>query len=608
MYSPQRTSREGSADRGYMDEPSRVKFSIQLDKKVNTSKDIAIDTEPHLLFDNVPDLYNDDGDLDEKYKYLLQLGKNRGAEEWIKSELPRYNEIDFFDRFPARAHDTSASKKATRIGSSANKDFNIIYKDLLAYGPLAESISLKNINYSFTPKLFKKHELMRTIVDMLEARSKLQMDMKIKSQGKGLLDQAYFNFGIFAVSYFKKIQPNQMSRDKLVFNFLWSLHHSKENELLELVIDILQDKHTVRDLLNLLMVKDIVKHHLRKTANLTCVDLAERGSSFQHSDTLVELARNIVMNYEDQFKVFYEEKFLQLKGDREYLTLFDFIGVAARAFIALSNEGMEGKLRKVKLYPTNRPTQYYHDGGNTIDNHTLRCFGKIPIDVTSGAIQDRAKVSGNSPMSPIKWHMWSDYPQNHTDRDRRSHTSRSGSKGRPAISTQPTSKEIGDFFSVELDDKMRRIKELSQKKKGKNVFSPVPYKNLNEKSKKIIDDLDINIKRKEDWENIVPTSDFNMETIKTTEFLSKFSSDNRDDMEVFGVFDRLPVKKEGGYDGQKPIMHQLRQLEQQEKRQADREEEQALAKMHDPVQIQRDRKMETIYNLLQEDLHEKCKL
>lgn len=58
----------------------RVKFSIQVDKRTGMSKEIAVDTEPHLLFENIQDLYNEKGDLDEKYKYLLQLSKNRGAE------------------------------------------------------------------------------------------------------------------------------------------------------------------------------------------------------------------------------------------------------------------------------------------------------------------------------------------------------------------------------------------------------------------------------------------------------------------------------------------------------------------------------------------------
>lgn len=63
-----------------MGDADRVKFSIQVDKRTGMSKEIAVDTEPHLLFENIQDLYNERGDLDEKYKYLLQLSKNRGAE------------------------------------------------------------------------------------------------------------------------------------------------------------------------------------------------------------------------------------------------------------------------------------------------------------------------------------------------------------------------------------------------------------------------------------------------------------------------------------------------------------------------------------------------
>lgn len=63
-----------------MGDADRVKFSIQVDKRTGMSKEIAVDTEPHLLFENIQDLYNEKGDLDEKYKYLLQLSKNRGAE------------------------------------------------------------------------------------------------------------------------------------------------------------------------------------------------------------------------------------------------------------------------------------------------------------------------------------------------------------------------------------------------------------------------------------------------------------------------------------------------------------------------------------------------
>ena len=51
---------------------------------------------------------------------------------------------------------------------------------------------------------------------------------------------------------------------------------------------------------------------------------------------------------------------------------------------------------------------------------------------------------------------------------------------------------------MELDEKMRKIKEASARKRGQKVISVVPYLNLTEKSKKVIDDLEINIKKKED--------------------------------------------------------------------------------------------------------------
>lgn len=59
---------------------SRVKYTIQFDKKIGTTKDTGVDTEPHLLFEDIHDLYDENGELDEKYKYLLQLNRNRGAE------------------------------------------------------------------------------------------------------------------------------------------------------------------------------------------------------------------------------------------------------------------------------------------------------------------------------------------------------------------------------------------------------------------------------------------------------------------------------------------------------------------------------------------------
>lgn len=153
-----------------------------------------------------------------------------------------------------------------------------------------------------------------------------------------------------------------------------------------------------------------------------------------------------------------------MKGDREYLNFADFIGLATRAFQALHKEGIVGKLKKVRLYPASRPPQYYNDGGNNIDNHLLRCYGKIPVDVNTGYIQDRSKVRELSPNSPMKWHMWSDYPQNHS----KSYVSRTASKDRSATGpTNITSKEIGDFFSVELDEKMRNSPSTQTKSPSK---------------------------------------------------------------------------------------------------------------------------------------------
>lgn len=60
--------------------PSKVTFHVQVDKQACTTQDAAVDTEAHLLFEHIPDLYDESGDLNAKYKYLLQLGKNRGAE------------------------------------------------------------------------------------------------------------------------------------------------------------------------------------------------------------------------------------------------------------------------------------------------------------------------------------------------------------------------------------------------------------------------------------------------------------------------------------------------------------------------------------------------
>ena len=48
---------------------------------------MAIDTEPHLLFEDIDDLYDETGDINDKYRYMLQLNKNRGTEG--NNDLPK---------------------------------------------------------------------------------------------------------------------------------------------------------------------------------------------------------------------------------------------------------------------------------------------------------------------------------------------------------------------------------------------------------------------------------------------------------------------------------------------------------------------------------------
>ena len=201
--------------------------------------------------------------------------------------MPRYDEIDFYDKFPARERDTSPQRKQAKISAGDNREARYMYQDILNYGDLADSISLKNINYSFTPKQMRGSktsltvdDLNKMIIDILEARTKKELDMKVRQQGKGLMDETYFNFSKFIEAYFKKIQPQQLARDKLVFNFLWSIHHSNNNVLVEVIIDLITGRLVLRDLLNLLMVKDFVKHYLKKTAQLNFVDLASVGLSY----------------------------------------------------------------------------------------------------------------------------------------------------------------------------------------------------------------------------------------------------------------------------------------------------------------------------------------
>lgn len=133
-----------------------VKFSVQMDKNTGTSKDMGLETEPHLLFEDIPDLYDNEGELNEKYKYLLHLAKNNGIEGKMRSRMPKYEEIDFYDRFASKAKDTSPPKsRAPKLNLTQNRDFAGSFGEILEYKIINDSVKTKNINYSFSPKCYK---------------------------------------------------------------------------------------------------------------------------------------------------------------------------------------------------------------------------------------------------------------------------------------------------------------------------------------------------------------------------------------------------------------------------------------------------------------------
>lgn len=568
-----------------------------MDKKQNTSRDIALDTEPHLLFENIQDLYNDKGDLDEKYKYLLHLTKNRGIESKMMQNLPRYHEIDFFDKLPLKLDDATLRKKKMKTSLDSNQEFHEKFKKVKEYKDLMSTMSLRDINYSFTPRPMKFEDLMKEIMDILEERTKLHATSRIQGQGYGLHKDNYFNFSKFVLEYYTRLFPQNIKREKFLFNFLVSLDQHSNNELVAVISDLLKGTLQYKDLVKLLMVKDFVKFHLRKSVKLSYVDLAKNGVKFQHSDDLIELLRVMIINYDDNFKVFYEEKFIKLKGDDEFLTLFDFIGLATRAFHDLEREGHTPVMKKLTMYLPERPTKYYEDGGHTIDNHKLKCYGRIPVETDTGLMQDRNKKKKKD---EVNWCLWSDYPNKAVNKPR-----------------ELTSREVGDFFSIELDDKVRKMQEHSARKKGQKVISPVPYQNMTEKARGIIDKLDAKIKREEDPDGYLARTlspkrqkeledqaavDLEENPVAQDKFARpKFS--HKEELEIFGVFDQMNSKLTS-METQKPILDRLKELEKKEQEQKN----DADKKSRTEAALEQDRKMQTIYELLNKELLEKCNM
>lgn len=529
--------------------------------------------------------------------------------EAIKRQLPRYHEVDFFDRFPrsqsptkgqGTMRDTSPGGTGRKPAYKTTADQNELLKDKLSilrthYGKIMADFSLSKINYSFSFRALRKEELLAQIIDILEMRTKLQHQSRSKHQGKGMHHSSYFDFCQFNLEYFKHIHPQQMKREKTIFNFLWSLAcYERDNELIHFYSDLLKGNLNYKDLLNLLMVKDFVKFHIRKTGNYTKADLSEHGTKFQHVDNLIDLVRLIVLNYDEKFRLFYEEKFIRLRGDEsEYTTLYDFVGLAGRCFAELDMEGVQPEQKKISVYQPTRPTKYFEDGGNHIDNHLLRHQGVIP----TGHAQDRSKSARTTKADP-KWFMWSDYTNNPDPRDVRR-------------LKELQAKDISDFFSVELDEKVRKIQELSARKRGQKTWSPVPYKNLSDKSRRVVDKLEVKMKRDEDPEDhLLYTSvreDFdrspgkigiNPRLTQTDRYDGGFES-RQDEMDIFGVFDKL--RDVNNPVGDRSIMQRVKD---DEKRQAEgRIKQQEF--YQDPGQLMEARKLQTIHQLLEDDLSQK---
>lgn len=70
--------------------------------------------------------------------------------------LPKYHEIDFYDKLPSRSVDVSAKKKSARVEGVENTRLREPqYSEVYKFGELSGHLSMRNINYSFCPKTLK---------------------------------------------------------------------------------------------------------------------------------------------------------------------------------------------------------------------------------------------------------------------------------------------------------------------------------------------------------------------------------------------------------------------------------------------------------------------
>ena len=70
--------------------------------------------------------------------------------------MPKYHEIDFFDKLPNRQADVSARKKSSKVEAVENTKLNEQpYCEVSKFGELSSHLSMRFINYSFCPKALK---------------------------------------------------------------------------------------------------------------------------------------------------------------------------------------------------------------------------------------------------------------------------------------------------------------------------------------------------------------------------------------------------------------------------------------------------------------------
>lgn len=407
-------------------------------------------------------------------------------------------------------------------------------------------------------------ELMAMIMELLEARAKMQRDMRTNRKTTGYVPEVYFELGKFVESHFTRLHPAGFKREKVLVNFVWSIINYKHYPLVNVMSKILQREYNNEDTMNLLMTKDFTEQYLKKIMR-NYVDLTEAGHGFRTFDSLVELAREVVQPYDDHFRVMFEETFFKKRGDSDYMTIYDFFGHMTDAFYELRAEGAERSLKKVVLCPKiASPAKPARTAPRGATGET-------------GFVQDRSKSREQT--SPIKWFMWSDYPK----------------KGQASPHRELTSKEVGDFFSVDMDAKIERLKVMSaQKKKG---YSPC---SLTEGKKGY--EVEVGKKRREDQ----GTTEFDPLSSRKGKdrYFETQGLEEKDDLDVFNVFDQMgagaQAKQEKNYFRDAPtITQKLAGLDRaNEKRvQQQREKDEML---------KNDKKMTSIFGFLEDELKEKC--